>query len=226
MVRFAPPSKPVTLAPATEQRQIKSELIHPMRRSAPRSPRSSRSTSRPTNASSGAPGGVGLATARHRLGRCRRLQRRGCSATRLTGSACGRASCSSAMPATARSSGSPRGCPTGGCRSRRGRSPTACSASCRRSSRWPTRSLRTRTRLPCAMLTRPAGAFRRCARPDGRAEPGSGPRSAAMRSTSTSIRAAVPRRRRSCSPRPSSTRSSSATVIAPTRSWSAFAGAR
>ena len=27
MVRFAPPSKPVTLAPATEQRQIKSELI-------------------------------------------------------------------------------------------------------------------------------------------------------------------------------------------------------
>ena len=28
MVRFAPPSKPVTLAPATEQCQIKSELIH------------------------------------------------------------------------------------------------------------------------------------------------------------------------------------------------------
>ena len=27
MVRFEPPSKPVTLAPATEQRQIKSELI-------------------------------------------------------------------------------------------------------------------------------------------------------------------------------------------------------
>ena len=27
MVRFAPPSKPVTLAPATEQCQIKSELI-------------------------------------------------------------------------------------------------------------------------------------------------------------------------------------------------------
>ena len=30
MVRFAPPSKPVTLAPATEQCQIKSELIHLM----------------------------------------------------------------------------------------------------------------------------------------------------------------------------------------------------
>ena len=54
--------------------------------------------------------------------------------------------------------------------------------------------------------------------------PGSGPRSVTTRSTSTSIRAAVPRRRTSCSPRPCSIRSSSATATAPTRGWRAFSG--
>ena len=77
----------------------------------------------------------------------------------------------------------------------------------------------------CAMPTRPHGASRRFARPAVRAGPGSGPRSAATRSTSISIRAAVPRRRRSCSPRPSSTRSSSATATALTRSWRACSAA-
>ena len=113
---------------------------------------------------------------------------------------------------------------TRGCRSPRGRWPTACPASCHCSSRWPTRSSRTRTQRRCAMPTRPRGACRRFATRAGRAAPGCGSRSVATRPTSTSTRAAVPRRRRSCSPRPCCTRSSSATATAPTRSWRAFAG--
>ena len=51
---------------------------------------------------------------------------------------------------------------------------------------WPQKSLRTRTKRPCAMATRPHGASSRCAGRAGRAARGCGPRSAKTRSTSTS----------------------------------------
>ena len=70
----------------------------------------------------------------------------------------------------------------------------------------------------------PAGACKSFAGKTGRAAPGCGPRSAAMPSTSISTLRAAPKRRRSCSRRPSSTRSSSATAIAPTSGSLAFAG--
>ena len=49
----------------------------------------------------------------------------GCSPERSTGPASGRASCSNTAPASAPCTGLPRGCPARGCRSRRGRWPTA-----------------------------------------------------------------------------------------------------
>ena len=113
---------------------------------------------------------------------------------RRTERASGRASCSSATRACARCTGSPRGCPTRGCRSRRGRWRTACTASGRCSSRWARRSSPTRTARRCATPTRPAGASRRFARGTDRGARGCGPRSAAVRSTSTSIRRGAPRR--------------------------------
>ena len=65
------------------------------------------------------------------------------------------------------------------------------------------RSSRTRTRRRCAMPTRPAGASRRFAGKTGRAARGCGPRSAATRSLSISTLRAAPRRRSSCSAKPS-----------------------
>ena len=55
----------------------------------------------------------------------RRPRRRGCSPEHSTGPASGRASCSNTAPASAPCTGLPRGCPARGCRSRRGRWPTA-----------------------------------------------------------------------------------------------------
>ena len=52
-------------------------------------------------------------------------RRRGCSPERPTGPASGRASYSNTAPASAPCTGLPRGCPARGCRSRRGRWPTA-----------------------------------------------------------------------------------------------------
>ena len=75
---------------------------------------SSRSKSLPTSASSAVRGGAGGATARPRPPKCRRPLRRACSQARPVGPACGRASCSSATPASAPCAGSPHGCPTRG----------------------------------------------------------------------------------------------------------------
>ena len=50
---------------------------------------------------------------------------RGCSPERSTGPASGRVFCSNTAPASAPCTGLPRGCPARGCRSRRGRWPTA-----------------------------------------------------------------------------------------------------
>ena len=92
----------------------------PTWRTAPRSPPSSRSKSRPTSASYAVRGGAGGATARPRPPKCRRPRYLGCSQARPTGPACGRASCSSATPASVPCAGSPRGSPTPGFRSRDG----------------------------------------------------------------------------------------------------------
>ena len=95
---------------------------------APRSPPSSRSKSRLTNASSAVRDGAGGATARPHPPKCRRPRRRACSQARPAGPACGRGSCSSAMPASVPCAGSPRGCPARGFLSRRGRWATARAA--------------------------------------------------------------------------------------------------
>ena len=85
---------------------------------------SSRSKSSPTHAGSSVPGGGAVASAHRRLWKCRRPRWRGCSPTRPTGSASGRASCSSTVPACAPCTALPRGCAPRGFRSRRGRWPT------------------------------------------------------------------------------------------------------
>ena len=71
---------------------------------------SSRSKSSPTHAGSSVPGGGAVASAHRRLWKCRRPRCRGCSPTRPTGSASGRASCSSTVPACALCTALPRGC--------------------------------------------------------------------------------------------------------------------
>ena len=88
------------------------------------------------------------------------------------------------------------------------------------SKRW---NQSTRTRRRCAMPTRPAGASRSFAGKTGRAARGCGPRSAATRSLSISTLRAAPRRLRSCSAKPSSTRLSSATATVLTSGSLAFA---
>ena len=85
---------------------------------------SSRSKSSPTHAGSSVPGGGAVASAHRRLWKCRRPRWRGCSPTRPTGSASGRASCSSTVPACAPCTALARGCAPRGFRSRRGRWPT------------------------------------------------------------------------------------------------------
>ena len=62
-----------------------------------------------TSACFGGGAGGGPATARRRRERCRRRRLRGCSRTRRTASASGRASCTSAMPVSGRSTGSRHG---------------------------------------------------------------------------------------------------------------------
>ena len=76
-----------------------------------------------------------------------------------------------------------------------------------------------------AMVMRLPGACSRFARRAARAGLGCGPRSARTRSTSTLTPRVARRSRGSCSERPASIRSSSATATAPTRRWRAFPGA-
>ena len=168
---------------------------NPMPPTASGAPPSSRSRSRPTRRRSSARATAGHATAPPRRAKRPRRRWRGCSTTRPTGSASGCACSTSASSAAVPCIGSRPGWSIWGWRSRRGRWPTAPSASCRCSSRWPRRSSRTKTRRRCAMPTKHPGAFRRIARKAGRAAPGCGPRSATTPSTSTSTPRAVPRSR-------------------------------
>ena len=122
---------------------------------------SSRSRSRPTSAESSVPATAGVATVRPRPWRWRRRRCHGCSPGRPMGPPSGRASSSSALPASGPCVVSRRGWRTRGWQSRRGRWPAACPASCRCSNPSPRRSSRTRTRWRCATATRPAGASSR-----------------------------------------------------------------
>ncbi len=82
---------------------------HPMWRTVRTFRRSSKWMSERTSACFGGGAGGGPATARRRRERCRRRRLRGCSRRRRTASASGRASCTSAMPVSGRSTGSRHG---------------------------------------------------------------------------------------------------------------------